>query len=273
MRRRIDNLSDNLDISGDLYVDGTITTSGSVIADTIVANGNAFNWPTDAGSAGNSLTTNGAGVLAWTNVSGGGGGGGATDRIENVATTAAVTATSSDTVTITTAGAERMRVTAAGNVMIRAAHSVIFNQADDSAGVSIAAPSAGVATYSITLPPTQAAGALTNNGSGGLTWTAASQIATSAKYSNTNTSTNITLGTQSLVSANALSGQVIITLPAAASSMGQIIHVFKIDSSANTVEIRPASGESIDGIVNGISVLSTQNDHIQFICVSTGWFS
>ena len=72
-----------------------------------------------------------------------------------------------------------------------------------------------------------------------------------------------------LVAFNATGGAVTGTLPAAATSDGQIVTVKKTDSSINAVTVDGNASETIDGAANVI--LSWQYESATFMCDATGW--
>ena len=61
-----------------------------------------------------------------------------------------------------------------------------------------------------------------------------------------------------------------INLPAAADVSGQVYHIKKIDSSANTITVDANGSETIDGATT--AVLTTQYESIQIVCDGTEWW-
>lgn len=66
-------------------------------------------------------------------------------------------------------------------------------------------------------------------------------------------------------------GNIILTLPAVATSSGKVISVKKIDITANTVTINPAGAETIDG--NNNAVLYTQYEYIRLVSNGVNWYA
>lgn len=65
------------------------------------------------------------------------------------------------------------------------------------------------------------------------------------------------------------SGAITLTLPAAASNSGKVLHVKKIDSSANRVTVDGNSSETIDGTTT--RVIGVQNDTLTIMSDGTNW--
>lgn len=72
-----------------------------------------------------------------------------------------------------------------------------------------------------------------------------------------------------LVACNATSAAFTVTLPAAASSDGQVVVVKKTDSSINAVTVDGNSAETIDGVAS--FYLTLQYESITLLCDATGW--
>lgn len=68
---------------------------------------------------------------------------------------------------------------------------------------------------------------------------------------------------------NASGGAVTMTLPAAASSTGQVVNVKKTDASANSVTLDGNGAETIDGAAT--LAWTTQYQSYTIICNGTGW--
>ena len=75
-----------------------------------------------------------------------------------------------------------------------------------------------------------------------------------------------------LVLADATSGAITVTLPVSGSGIGKLCVVMKTDSTANTVTINAASGESIYKL-SSFTNLSSQYQAGQFIGVKIGTFN
>ena len=112
------------------------------------------------------------------------------------------------------------------------------------------------------------------DGSGGLTvvqLTAATVAATGKVLDPITTITSSgALGTHGTVLCDATSGAIVPTLPAAASSTGQILTIKKIDSSGNAVTVTGNGAELIDGA--NTKVLSAQWASIQIQSSGTAWY-
>jgi hypothetical protein len=83
------------------------------------------------------------------------------------------------------------------------------------------------------------------------------------------TSSYTALESDYLIAANATSAAVTITLPAAASSDGQVLVIKKTDSSINRVEVDGNASETIDGLAT--LYLTLQYESITVLCDATGW--
>lgn len=86
----------------------------------------------------------------------------------------------------------------------------------------------------------------------------------------TASSSSITLGAHNTITCDATAANRTYTLPTAASTtLGQTYRVIKVDSSANTCTVAPASGERLNGVVNGTKATATQYEDVAVILVST----
>ena len=130
-------------------------------------------------------------------------------------------------------------------------------------GVRIAAG----APYTLTMPSADAAGSLTSNGSGTLSFTAAvvTYLAKTADY----TCVLADCGTDCQITVDASGGSRTITLYAASSNSGRQVKVKKIDSSANTVTIDGNSSETIDGATT--QVIEAQYTSLSLVCDGSNW--
>lgn len=72
------------------------------------------------------------------------------------------------------------------------------------------------------------------------------------------------------VFADATAGNIVVSLPAAASVPGRIYTVKKVDASANTVTIDPAAAETIDGAAT--KVISAQWVSLTIQADGAEWF-
>lgn len=72
-----------------------------------------------------------------------------------------------------------------------------------------------------------------------------------------------------MILCNAASGNIVITLPAAAGIKGKIYIVKKTDSSANTVTIDGNAAETIDG--SATSIIQAQNTAVCIVSDNTNW--
>lgn len=86
----------------------------------------------------------------------------------------------------------------------------------------------------------------------------------------TNVTNNLTLNdTHHVLLVNASSGQVTLTLPAAAGFDRKIYVIKKIDASVNSVVIDPDGAETIDGLAT--IVLQAQFHSVVIVCNGTTW--
>jgi hypothetical protein len=83
------------------------------------------------------------------------------------------------------------------------------------------------------------------------------------------TSAYTALESDFLIACNATSAAFAVTLPAAASSDGQILIIKKTDSSINRVEVDGNASETIDG--SATLYLTLQYESITLQCDATGW--
>ena len=71
---------------------------------------------------------------------------------------------------------------------------------------------------------------------------------------------------------DASAGNITLTLPASVPSIGFAYYIMKVDSSNNTVTVRPQTGERFNYVVNGTFVALSQDDNITVISYgSRGW--
>jgi hypothetical protein len=128
--------------------------------------------PPTAGDAGQVLTTDGSGSTSWATVVG--------DIKNGGNSTGGVTIGTSEAYDLhfKTFNLFRLSVGSDGDLTLRGdtvlAHKFKFNQANNMAAVSIKAPTSGVTSYDLTLPPTAgyANQVLTTNGTGATSWSA-----------------------------------------------------------------------------------------------------
>jgi len=97
----------------------------------------------------------------------------------------------------------------------------------------------------------------------------AAVLALANKIRTITATTTLVIGDKTIL-ADATSAAIVTNLPAAASTVGQIITVKKIDASVNTVTIDPNASELIDGATT--NVLSTQWASLTFQSNGTSWF-
>lgn len=77
---------------------------------------------------------------------------------------------------------------------------------------------------------------------------------------------NYTATSGAVLLCDASSGNLVITLPLAASSPGRVLQVKKIDSSANTVTLQCSGSDTLDGIVNFV----IEDENFSLSVVSSG---
>ena len=121
--------------------------------------------------------------------------------------------------------------------------------------------------YSLTMPSADAAGSLTSNGSGTLSFTSAvvTYLAKTADY----TVPTGAAGTACQLTVAGSGGSRTLTLYAASGNSGRQVKVKKIDSSANTVTIDGNSSEQIDGATT--QVISAQYTSLSLVCDGSNW--
>ena len=74
----------------------------------------------------------------------------------------------------------------------------------------------------------------------------------------------------SVITVDASSAAVTITLPTAADNEGRVLHIKKIDSSANNVTVDGEGSETIDD--QATKVISAQYSDMRIVCDGTAWF-
>ncbi|OQW46993.1 MAG: hypothetical protein A4S09_16240 [Proteobacteria bacterium SG_bin7] len=89
------------------------------------------------------------------------------------------------------------------------------------------------------------------------------------KVNHSITSSTTAVAQEDEILANATSGAITVTLPAAANVVGKEYVIKKTDSSANAVTIDANSSETIDGAL--AQILKSQNDSIKMVSDGTGW--
>jgi hypothetical protein len=177
--------------------------------------------------------------------------------------------------------------------------------AGNTSGTVTIQPAAAAGTWSMTLPTTAGTSGqfLQTNGSGVTTWATASgsgtvstgSVGAPAYYAAANTtvgpstamkldatsivrevknvtasSSSITAGDHNVIACDATGANRTYTLPAASGlTLGQTYRVIKIDSGSNTCIFAPASGERLNGVVDGTKSTAVQFEDIQVILVST----
>ena len=121
--------------------------------------------------------------------------------------------------------------------------------------------------YTLTMPSADAAGSLTSNGSGALSFTSAvvTYLAKTADY----TCVLADCGTDCQITVDASGGNRTITLYASSSNSGWQIKIKKIDSSANTVTVDANSSEQIDGSTT--QVIEAQYTSLSLVCDGSNW--
>ena len=77
------------------------------------------------------------------------------------------------------------------------------------------------------------------------------------------------LAGRSVVLADASSGAITLTLPAASGSSGRQVTVKKTDAGVNAVTVDGAGSETIDGATT--YDLPAQNDYVTLLCDGSGW--
>jgi hypothetical protein len=229
--------------------------------------------PAIAGTAGQTLKTNGSGATSWINTF--------TQSGNAFGATEIIGPTDNFAFTVQTDAVNRLTVTAGGDTTIlgdsTVAHNLIFDDAANVNSISLKAPNTGITTYTLILPTAQAISsgqALVNDGSGNLHW-GTPEPSDVIQFADTSVTSSATLTLlENLIEANATSANIVLTLPAIATAHGMLYMVYKTDASANTVQIVPATGESYNGVVNNSTViLSNQNDRTYAIGITGGWWT
>jgi hypothetical protein len=229
--------------------------------------------PPSTGTANQALITDGSGISSWANAFLQGG--------NTYGASAVIGTLDAFSLNLATNGVNRFCITTLGDAVVRGdgtvARNMKFEQKDNTAAVSIKAPDTGITNYTLVLPAMQATASgqtLVNDGTGTLYW-GVTEPSDVVQYSDLAVSASATLGLgHNLIEVDATAGNVVLTLPAIAVSKGMNYMIFKVDASANTVQIVPASGEKYDNVVNNANIiLSSQYDRIDMLGVSTGWFT
>jgi len=102
------------------------------------------------------------------------------------------------------------------------------------------------------------------------TWTEEQHFgAISTAYEEVSAGTTLD-ATHQLVAVNAIGGEIMITLPAAAGCTGRKYNIMKADSSANTVTIDGDGSETINGSLT--NVLSAQYSAVTLVSNGSGWY-
>jgi hypothetical protein len=92
------------------------------------------------------------------------------------------------------------------------------------------------------------------------------------KVSNISSSATID-NTYNSITVNASAGNITITLPGSLANNGREYKFVKTDSTANTVTVKPATGENLDGSINDTIILTDQHDHCMVQSFgSNGWY-
>ena len=81
---------------------------------------------------------------------------------------------------------------------------------------------------------------------------------------------SVTISNGTILTADATSGNVTLTLPAAAGNSGVIVKLKRIDSSANVVIVNVASSGTIDGAAD--ITLESPFSAVSLLCNGTAWF-
>ena len=81
---------------------------------------------------------------------------------------------------------------------------------------------------------------------------------------------NSTAGTDSTILVNAAAGAITITLPAAAAKANYFYRIKKIDSSVNTVTVKPNGSETIDGSTT--MVIAFQYSCMDLVSNGSNWY-
>jgi hypothetical protein len=104
------------------------------------------------------------------------------------------------------------------------------------------------------------------DGLGAVSWQ--TQAGTVVEIDDTDSPYPVTTATTVLC--DAVAAAIIVGLPAAAGKLGVVIHVKKVDSSANTVTIDGNAAETIDGVLT--QVLRRQWASLQLQSNGTNWY-
>lgn len=95
--------------------------------------------------------------------------------------------------------------------------------------------------------------------------------ADSASFSTTTQTSNYTIGaSDTVIFANATSGNVAVTLPAASSLAGYRFYIKRIDGSSNTVTVQRTGGDTIDGMTS--FTIDQQYTAIAVISNGSAWY-
>ena len=81
---------------------------------------------------------------------------------------------------------------------------------------------------------------------------------------------SVTISNGTILTADATSGNVTLTLPAATGNSGVIVKLKRIDSSANVVIVNVASSGTIDGADD--ITLESPLSAVSLVCNGTAWF-
>lgn len=99
--------------------------------------------------------------------------------------------------------------------------------------------------------------------------TAAANAASFGTVRSVTVSTTI-VSTDYTILADATSGSIIVSLPPAATAVGRIFFVKRVNAGANNVTVDPFGAETIDGAAT--HVLTAQWQRVEFISNGTAWF-
>jgi hypothetical protein len=83
-------------------------------------------------------------------------------------------------------------------------------------------------------------------------------------------SANTTLGTHNIVTCTGGASGITFTLPAAGSTTVGYYRIIKVDSGAGACTVAPASGERINGTVDGTKAATTQFSEVEVTLINTG---
>ncbi len=164
---------------------GDVFNSGNFVAIQAphITTSYVMKWPVaQANVSGQALTNDAAGNLSWTTIVSSPAGSNTQVQYNNSGSFGASpnltfdgTTLSVGTITLNSSTTNMFvpgNITTASKVILQGAQAVQFNQTNNASSVSISAPTSGISTYSLILPPTQggAGTSLTNDGSGNLSW-------------------------------------------------------------------------------------------------------